>query len=243
MPAAFVQVVGTAAHKVSASSFACPVSASTTAGNLIVLGVTFDNLSATTPTVTGLSKPTLENGTWTRIEFADSHTASGGAGIRTELWAIKTTGWIGGVDSITITLSGAVVAKTAIMLEASGAEVTLRAAASKAVGSGVAISASTTANAGDFVVGLSRAESANVITGIDTDTVGGAWSPGVTVVTSGGSATTNVSSLFQRKVPDTTGTQTYDATERAGGIIIAAFRQVASGPDAPSSFAAFGIPL
>jgi hypothetical protein len=82
------------------------------AGDLIWVAVACDNLSGTTPTISSVSKPAGETGTWVVEQEAGSTTTSAAGGVRVIIAAIEVLGggtWDG--HTVTITLSGTVTAK------------------------------------------------------------------------------------------------------------------------------------
>src|SRR6187402_1184092 len=59
-----------------------------TGGNTLFAFITFDNLTATTPTVTGLSKHGSETANWSKVASFDSPQSAAAGGVRGELWRL-----------------------------------------------------------------------------------------------------------------------------------------------------------
>jgi hypothetical protein len=79
-------------------------------GEVILLAITYDNTSATAPSVSSISKPGGETNSWARLHQANSSSSSSAGGCRTEMWGIvATTAW--SAFTPVVTLSGAVAAK------------------------------------------------------------------------------------------------------------------------------------
>lgn len=189
-----------------------------TAGNLLVARIVFDNLTATTPTVSSIAKPGGETASWVRIGFWDSPTAGGASGLRGEMWVIKTTvSWTAN-STYTITLSGSVTAKACQGREFSGVTATLRGTAgtnATTSGNPSATTGGTAPQAGDLVLGFAGWESRTAPVQ-DSDTTNGTWAAGSEYGTSGGSGVTNVIGLGSYKIVTAGGHQTYNPTGPSG---------------------------
>jgi len=178
-------------------------------GDLCIIRLSTDNLSATTPTYTCAD---ASGNTWTTI-IQKATNATAAAGISGAIFASKITKAIPqSTGTITITYSGAVAAHTAYIETYLGFDITLRSAAVSAAGASAAASVvSGAVNAGDLVIGMTAVETRTAPTAGDTDTLNGAWSNLVTFANSGsGTDNTRVQVNGQYKIPTASGAQTYD---------------------------------
>lgn len=230
--AQFVRDHTPANTKTSGTTVAATVAGADVAiGNVLVIGVVADNLSSTTPTVSSISKPAGDGGTWAKVMGVGSSTATAAGGVVGELWAIKTTtSWPVGT-TVTVTLSGAVAAKGVVMREYTNALITARGTAGSGTGTTGAPTSTTAGTAivaGDLVLGLGVFEN-NVAPGADADTLNGSWDSGANTFTTGGTAATNVAVIVQHKIPTATGAQTYNPTglSDCGACVIALQRDPA----------------
>jgi hypothetical protein len=186
-------------------------------GDIILVWCVFDNLSATTPAISTIAKAPTETNNWVQLAAYDSPNASAGAGTRGELWGIEVSSvasvW---TSTLAITTTGGTVA--AAMTQCfvfRGASLNVR---GFQVNSSIA---QVIGNAGDLVMGMAGSEGNSALTA-DTDTTGGvAWSTGYTGFTTGGGAASNVTSIFQYKIPTSNATQQYSAGALTDGYGIA----------------------
>ena len=199
------------------------------AGNVLIAAITFDNVTnASTPTVSSIAKMSGDGGTWTQIGSVNSSTATGGAGCRTEVWAIKTTvAWTANT-TYTVTLSNAVTAKACVMQEHSEIDLVVRGTSGSGTSTSGAPSAATSGTAlvsGDLVIGAVGHED-NTSPADDSDTTNGSWSTGRKTNTTTGGAATNVGVNMQYKYVTATGTQTYNpsVTGDSGAICVAGLK-------------------
>jgi hypothetical protein len=221
---ATIYAVGTQ-EKVSSSTFGGGSFNSTDllAGDVLVMAVATDNLSATTPTFTVDSNPT-ECGGWTQItQLARNASAAAGLAV-TVFTTTLVSGGVSLMNTPTVTLSGAVVAKVMRIIALRGCSETQRGTVQTANGSSTSPSVvSPSATSGDVVIGVSAAEQNTEITG-DSDTTNGSWSSNnETGWTTGGGSAANMSLKMQTKIVSAGGTQTYDTTSANTDWIQVAF--------------------
>lgn len=227
-------------------------SASTTVRNFdgaspgwtILTALTFDNVTnAASPTVTSITKPAGESASWVKLGSVDSSSATGAAGVRTELWGIATTvTWPASTD-YTATLSASVSAKTTFTRPFSGVSTTLRgtapsgttgAAGVSTVGTPTATTAGTAPVIGDLVIGVAGHES-NTAPGLDADTLGGAWISAGSFFTSSGGAAANVGVNLEYKVTTAAGAQTFNPTcSGDSGVLVLALVPKTALPGTPT---------
>src|SRR6266542_1935782 len=161
-------------QKTSGTGLLPSLSGQNVSGNLLVMWIGFDNLSATTPTVSSISGAGGDS--WFLIKVVDSGAPSAAAGCRGELWGILTTSAYTTSQSFTVTLSGAVVARIAVLAEFSGVTSTIRSGSASGTGTS-APTATTTGgniNAGDLILGGGVTEH-NANWTADSDTLDGSW--------------------------------------------------------------------
>lgn len=107
--------------------------ASRVSGTLIVVGLAWDNLTATTPTISSISKPGGESASWIIVEV-NSPQAAAAAGVRCALaYIVATVDW--SAHSIVVTFSGNITAKAAAYKTFTGASATIRGTAVSGTGS------------------------------------------------------------------------------------------------------------
>lgn len=184
------------------------------AGNMLVITVAADNLSSTTPTVTLISTPIGETATWSQLAAHTSDSATAAAACVGEMWGIVTTQQWNSAATITVTLSGSVVAKCTTLTEFAGCTVTKRGTAgsgTSSAGTPTATTAGTTPVTGDLVLGVGSCEQNVAMTG-DSDTLNGSWSTALTKATTGGGSAANMSTLLQYKIITAGGNQTFNPT-------------------------------
>lgn len=198
------------------------------AGNVLVLFAGFDNSGSNLPTVSSIDTPAGETASWsllTGARVAANATATAGAGVIGEMWAIKTTQqWPSGT-TVTVTLSASV--KVALLCkEFSGALKTLRGTSGTGVSTAGAPSAVTSGTAlvtGDLVVGGAVCENSASYT-TDIDTTNGSWSTILNAHVGGGAAAAQVEACLQHKIVTATGVQTYNpagvTANDAGAVIV-----------------------
>lgn len=211
MAVAFVADVGGANNKTSGTTLATTVTSNVAVGTLLMVFVSADNLSATTPTFT--FSDSAGNTYTTLVQKATNATAASGiaGAIGATLVSAPLTG---GSSTVTVTLSGAVTAKISEVLTFSGASTVGRVAAVSASGASTAPTVTTgSASSGDLVVGLITYEDSSLLSAADADTTGGSWSTVVNAITAGGGgAATNAAISVQYKVVNAAGAQTFNNT-------------------------------
>lgn len=219
------------------------VTADVAAGNLLVAWVVFDNTGTSTPTVSSVSKPGGDGGTWTKLTSFDSPTATAAAGLRGELWGIVTTTAWPVSTAVTATLSASVDDRTILLAEFSGASLTVRhaASASAAAVTTQSVAISTGLASGDLVVGASGQEFGGMTWTADTDTINGSWSSAYTTA-SGTGTSADMSSILQYKIITASGAQTYNPASNQSSDTGTAVVGLAPSAGA-ASFSGWGIPL
>jgi hypothetical protein len=195
------------------------------AGKTLAVGLTFDNLSATTPTIS-INKPAGETNDWV-IAYHNSPQSAGAGGVRGAIAVIQTTvDW--SATNVTVTFSGSITAKGAVIKVFSGATATERAAASGTTSSG-AKSSSASGQVGDLVLILGSTEQDNgnpAVWSSSDETIQSQVSSG----TSGGSAVTNATATFAYAVLGTAGARTFTlATVTDGGAVVWVLQPASSG--------------
>jgi hypothetical protein len=210
--------VAAANNKVSGTSFTtglitCP------AGDVIILVFAFDNTASTTqPVINSITLPAGETAVGRRYGTIPSATTTAGAGMRGEIFVIKTTvAWT--AFQPVVTFSAAITAKAShgVCKSLSGPTRLPGPRAAVPISGGTsATSAPSNADAnvqsGDLVIGLGVCQTATAMTA-DADTTNGSWVTEGTSGTSGGTDNTNVTLILQTKIPTATGTQTYNPTD------------------------------
>ena len=210
MAVAFKRSVGQAVSTSSSNTLSVPVTGAIDVGDLVVIRVTTDNLSATTPTFS-VNDGVGNVYTVHKFQGQNATAAAGivGAIIATKATVAKTSG------SIAIGLSGSVAHKAAYIESFTGAENTMAVAAVSNLGASTTLTTSMfNVPLGALVCGAACVESRTAFTG-DTDTLGGAWSTQVLLPSStSGTATSSVEVGGQWKVPNT------DLTAQSYGFTI-----------------------
>jgi hypothetical protein len=182
------------------------------AGDLVIVRVAGDNLSATTPTITVTDNAAGGSNTYTQIAFAGVN-ATAAAGCVGGIFATKAARALAAGGTITVTYSGSITAKAAYIEVFSGYEITLRNAAVTATGASTAPAVTSgSAEIGDLVIGAVAFESRGTPT-FDADTTNGPWvvpfnKPNAT----SGSDAACVQASGQHKFPTAAGAQTYNNT-------------------------------
>lgn len=195
------------------------------AGNLLIARIVFDNLTATTPVVNSIGKPANETANWVRVASHDSPQAGTAAGVRSEIWVIRTTVAWAANGAHVITFSVSIAAKACQGREFSGVTDQIRGTAgtgTSTAGTPSATTGGTAPIAGDLVLGMAGFENKDPATQ-DTDTLNGSWSVGNPFGTSGGSSVTNVQALGSYKIVTAGGHQTYNpvGTGDSGACVVA----------------------
>ena len=182
-------------------------------GDLIVINVAADNLSATTPTVT--ASDGTANVYTTVIQKGQG---SSGAGVVGALICCRATVARATGAATTLTFSGAIVAKSArfnVFTGVPGAAGTFGQTSAAVSASGTSTAPSVVSgavNVNDLVIGVFAAETRGTVTG-DSDTLNGSWATlDSTANTASGSDASAVTCGFQYKVATASGAQTYNAT-------------------------------
>jgi hypothetical protein len=208
------------------------ISTATTAGNLLVARILFDNFTtASKPIVSSIAKMAGETNSWVLLGAARSTSTSAGAFASGEIWAIQTTvDW--SVATYTVTLDSSVTMKATITQEFSGVKAVARSTAGTAYStSTTAASATTTGTTpviGDLALGFIFGSNVAAAMAGDTDTTGGSWSAVAGVGSTGSGAATNNFGIGQYKILTGANHQTLNnsATMTAGnGSIVAILQQ------------------
>ena len=209
MAVAYVTSHGTATSKTAGTTLTKQPTGTVVVGRTLVLYVTADNLSATTPTFTASD---TQGNTWVTL-VQGAAVATAGSGVAGAIIASTLTTALATTDTITVTLSGSVTARALAIQEYSGGSTTLRNAGVTAVGTSTAPSVtSNSANSGDLVLGNVAYEDNAGPANQDNDTTNGTWGTYITSFTTGGGATANVALVAQYKVTTGAGAQTYNPT-------------------------------
>ena len=211
---AYLGSFGSTANKTAGSTVAITATSNIPAGTFLILGLSVDNITATTPTISSVTAS--GGGSWTLLGSASSGaTATAGAGIFLYAWRTLTTTQINSGSTITtITLSGSVTSKAAEVWGWDFVTNALRntvVTATSTSGAPSAVTSGTALVAGDLVIGLIAGETNSVATG-DSDTTNGSWSTIDGAASSGGNANTNNTIGMQYKYVTATGNQTYNPT-------------------------------
>lgn len=209
MPAAPKTILGSAASSTSSTTVAFTLVAAVAIGDLIVVRWAANNLSATTPTAT------CADGTansYTNRAFLGVN-ATAAAGVVGGIFVCKATVALTTANTLTLTLSGAVIMKVVVAHSFTGFQNALRGVAVTASGSSLAPSVtSAVAQTGDLVVGAVAAETNTAVTA-DADTLGGVWSTIASVLSvAGGTADLAVSCHTSFKIPNVAGAQIFNPT-------------------------------
>lgn len=208
------------------------------AGTFLVLVVTADNVTATTPTVSSVSA--LGSDTWTARAGANSQqgaSATAGSGVFVYCYTMVTTASVANGTVITITFNASPVAKTGLLVGLTEVSNTLRStvvSAGASAGAPSAVTAGTALVAGDIVIGVAGCENSGAWA-TDTDTLNGSWVLGNNAFNSGGSAVTNTSTTMQYKVVTATGAQTFNPGGGANDALAIVFAMQPPPPVAPAA--------
>lgn len=182
-------------------------------GDTVFLTVAFDNTAAGTPVINSITVPVGETAAWVRQGLTNSPSGTSGTGLRTELWAIKTTqAWA--AFAPVVTLSASITAKASCGFVMTGGFLNQRVVAPVTGGTSlvsVPSNANTSVLSGDLVVGSAGFETATLATG-DADTTNGSWSAAIRSATATGADNLNISAITQWKIATANGTQTYNPT-------------------------------
>jgi hypothetical protein len=209
----------------SGTSVTVTLAGNVPAGNLLAVWVGFDNLTASTPTVSSLDKPGGESATWARVAQHNSSIATAAAGVRGEMWVIRVTQQWDSGTVVTATLSASPPKSCATCREFTGVFATLRGTAGTNTSTGGTPSAATSGTAlvaGDLVLGGATFETSTTPSD-DADTTNGSWSAGLIGSATGGASAAQVRSIQQYKVVSATGVQTYNPTANSdsGAAVVA----------------------
>lgn len=218
-PTGWVASTGTVAGASAFTSSASYTSGAITSpiGDQVFLFVSFDNLTATTPTISSITKAGGETASWVQIATGDSPVATAAGGQRAELWAIiPAVTWT--AFSPVVTLSGAVVAKASVGLVRSGGTLHARESLPKTMTTTTSATPSvniTTPIIGDLVLGFQGREMTAV--GVaDADTTNGSWSAKIESATADATSANNAAAFLQWKIVTASGTQTFNPTGMSG---------------------------
>jgi hypothetical protein len=209
----FKAALGNSGNVVNGTSLVISTIAPIAVGDLVVVRVAADNLSATTPTI---SCTDSGGNSYTSHAFQGQN-ATAALGVVGGILATKATNAVAIGGTITITLSGSVIAKAAYAESFVGFNNTLRNASVVAGGAGTgAAVTSGSANPNDLVIGAVAAESrlTSPTTVGDVDTAGGEmWSRIIQKpCATAGTDDTRVQVNGQYKIVVSAGTQTYNNT-------------------------------
>jgi len=206
---AFVQNLGNTSNKTAGTTLALTTTGATTAGNVIVACVLFDNFTtASKPIVSSITKMAGETNNWLFLGAARSTSTSAGAFSSGEMWCIQTTvNW--SAAAYTVTLDSSVTQKAILFTEFSGTQAILRNTVGTAYSTTITQASGSTSgtvpSTNDLALGfMFGSNSAAVPFGCN------GWTPAVphSVGSTGGSAATNNFGGFQYKL--STGThETY----------------------------------
>jgi hypothetical protein len=205
----FKTALGNNGNTTSGTTLVITTTAPIAVGDLVVVRVSADNLSATTPTFT-----CADSGTNTYTVAAQAAVnATAAAGVAGAIMATKATTAIATGGTITVTLSGAVTAKSAYAESFTGFDITQRSTSVTASATSTAAAVTSgTVNAGDLVIGSVAVQDRTAPT-YDSDTLNGLWSTGVNKPSATtGTATSNTEVSGQYKIPNASGAQTYNQT-------------------------------
>lgn len=211
---AYLGGFGSNATKTVGSTLAITASSTIPAGTLLVLGISWDNIDAATPTISSVSSS--GGGSWTSRGTANiGVSATAGSGIFAAVYTTLTTSQINsGATITTITWSSASTAsKAAAIIGHDGMVESFRGSVISATSTGGAPSAVTTTApvTGDVVIGVIHGEDNATPTG-DADTLNGSWSTIYGTASTGAGAATNMAIGLQSKTVTAGGNQTFNAT-------------------------------
>ena len=239
---AFVNQLGNTSNKTAGTTLAQTFGFTTTAGNLIVARVIFDNFTtASKPIVSSISKMAGETANWVFLGAARSTSTSGGAFASGEMWCIQTTvAWSG---SFTVTLDSSVTQKALLFTEYSGTQAVVRSTTGTAYSTTTtAASAVTTGTApvvNDLALGMVFGSNVAAVQAGSNNTTGGSWNSAGGFGSTGSSGATNNYGIGQHKILTATSHQTYanSAAMTAGnGAIVAILQSI---PDPSITQAAY----
>ena len=217
-----------AQERISDTNLALTTTQDIPADTTIVIGGGHDNTSATAPTVTGIDTPGGESATWTINNGSNSVSTGAGAGIRGFLAIIKTTVQWNSGTTITVTYSAAILAKTMNLSTWTGAQGVFKSVTSNTVSSGSASTTSATIVVGELCIGAAFQET-NAAPAVDSDTLNGSWAGAdAGINTSGGSASAQIGSRLQYKLPSGTNAQVFNPTQTAEDGVILGVVEVAT---------------
>ena len=209
-------------------------------GETLVCAIGVDNLTATTPTVSSITKPGGETAVWVKIGSVDASVATAAGACRGELWAITSTvTWAAGSQTITFS-SASTLVKVACTRIYYGVTTTARGTVPSGTTNGAGVStsgvpAATTAGAapatGDLVLGLGVNEN-NSTPGTDPDTLNGPWVSAAVAWSTGGNALTNVGVILMHKIVTAGGAQTLNPTSNgdSGAAVVALVPKTLAAP-------------
>jgi hypothetical protein len=229
---AFVRTHTGANNKTAGTTIDIGISTATTAGNLLVARVIFDNFTtASKPIVSSIAKPGGETASWVSLGAARSTSTSGGAFASGEMWCIQTTvSWP--VATYNVTLDSSVTQKATHVQEFSGAKAVVRSTGgtnySTTTTAASAATTGTTPVIGDLALGLIFGSNAAAAQAGDTDTTGGSWSAVAGFGTTGGNVATNNFGIAQYKILTGANAQTLNnsaAMTAGNGAIVAILQQ------------------
>lgn len=184
------------------------------AGDVIVLGVGFDNTGTSTPTVTASGGTGI---TWTTQVTGNSNSATSAAACRSAIITGVLSQSVASGTTVTLTFSETITAKSVALSAYRGVDTStmVRSGTSNsAQGSGTAASVTTGATnpvSGDIVLAVVCSES-NTAPGTDSDTTNGSWSNQSGQSMTGGNSATNINIMASFKVVTADGAQTYNQT-------------------------------
>ena len=189
-------------------------------GDTLFAFFAFDNLTNTTPTITGVSRTSGSlnlASVWTRISEFNSPQAAAAGGVRGELWRANITTAVGaGTVDMIGSLSAAVTAKAALLLHFSGVGVL----DSMGVSTGANIADS--AVAGDLLIAFNGTES-NASQAFSGVNVGG-FTAVTANGTTGGSGVTNVWANSTYQIATGALSPQVGAAVTDGGVIFGVFK-------------------
>ena len=204
MAASFVKTLGSAFNKTAGTTLAHTFTGATTAGNLIVARVLFDNFTtASKPIVSSIGRMAGETNNWVSLGRALSTSTSAGAFASGELMCILTTvNW--SAAAYTTTLDSSVTMKAVQFDEFAGTTATLRSTAgtnySTTTTAASATTTGTTPVVDDLAVGFIFGSNVAAAMAGDNDTSAGSWSAVTGFGSTGSSAATNNFGVGQYKV-------------------------------------------
>ena len=230
---ALVQNLGASFNKTAGTALAHTFTGATTAGNLIVARVLFDNFTtASKPIVSSIGKMAGETANWLLLGAARSTSTSLGAFASGEMWCIQTTvAWT--AAAYTTTLDSSVTMKAVHFQEFSGAQAVLRSTVgtnySTSTTAASAATTGTTPVINDLALGFIFGSNVAAAQAGDNDTSAGSWSAVSGLGSTGSGAATNNFGIGQYKVLTAATAQTYNnsATMTAGnGSIVAILQSI-----------------